>query len=113
MRFNTWIKAMGSALLVTPLLGCAGTGSFMNGASLYGSRLAASVPAERVVDASAGRWIYVDYGETVRFKNGDREFDWRFDGLDARSIRLSQIAPASFGPTHTDIDIGRDPRNTN
>jgi hypothetical protein len=110
MLSKTFTKLVASVLVMTPLLAFAAKDTYMNGKSIYGDSNG-SAHADRIVDASMGGWIRVSYGETVDFTNGDKAFTWQFDGLDARPIKLSVIAPADFGPSDTTIYIDMNPLN--
>ena len=39
------------------------------------------------------RWVNVTRGEAIRFVVGNTEFGWKFDGPNAQSFDLRQVAP--------------------
>lgn len=79
---------------------------FMTGKSIYGQPAAQGAPA-RVVDLASTDRLNVGYGESVVFRSGAQQFSWTFDGLDRRSVDLSQIAPAGFTNKPFAVNIGR------
>lgn len=99
------------ALSVLPFTSFAASGDrFMNGQSIYGQPAAQGAPV-RVVDLGAADRLNVAYGESVAFRNGDKQFAWTFDGLDRRSVDLNQIAPSGFASKPFVVYVGRSPSN--
>ena len=99
------------ALSVLPFTSFAASGDrFMNGQSIYGQPAAQGAPV-RLVDLGSTDRLNVAYGESVAFRNGDKQFSWTFDGLDRRSVDVSQIAPAGFANKPLVVYVGRSPSN--
>lgn len=69
--------------------------SFPNGRSWYGVPNSAE-SATRVIDVRTTKAINVNCGETITFKNGDKQFTWRFDVANHRAVDLRKVAPADF-----------------
>ena len=69
---------------------------FANGESYYGQPVAATSQA-LVVDVSKAKYFNVNYGDTVVFQNGGKQFAWTFNGLDRVAVKLEKIAPSDFG----------------
>lgn len=88
----------------------AGGDRFLNGQSIYGQPAAQGAPV-RVVDLGSTDRLNVAYGESVAFRNGAKQFSWTFDGLDRRSVDVSQIAPADFAGKPLVVYVGRNPSN--
>lgn len=100
-----------AALSVLPLAGFAASGNtFMNGQSVHGQPAAQGAPV-RLVDLASTDRLKVAYGESVTFRSGAQRFSWTFDGLDRRSVDVSQIAPAGFAGKPFVVYVGRDPSN--
>ena len=55
--------------------------------------------------------LNVGYGESVVFRSGAQQFSWTFNGLDRRSVDVSQIAPAGFASKPFAVHVGRSPSN--
>lgn len=83
---------------------------FMNGQSIYGQPAAQGSPV-RLVDLGSTDRLNVAYGESVAFRSGEKQFSWTFDGLDRRSVDVSQIAPAGFASKPFVVYVGRNPSN--
>ena len=99
------------ALSVVPFLSFAASGPvFMNGQSIYGQPATQGAPV-RVVDLAATDRLNVGYGESVVFRSGAQQFSWTFNGLDRRSVDVSQIAPAGFASKPFAVHVGRSPSN--
>lgn len=88
----------------------AGAETFRNGESFYGQPSRGGADA-RVVDVGATKYINVQYGETVTFRNQGKEFTWTFDGLDQRAVDVQKIAPAGFAATPVTAYVARNPQN--
>jgi len=99
------------ALSAFPFTSFAANGKmFMNGQSIYGQPAAQGTPV-RVVDLGSTDRLNVAYGESVAFRCGEKQFSWTFDGLDRRSVDLSQIAPAGFAGKSLVVYVSRNPSN--
>lgn len=99
------------ALSAFPFTSFAASGNmFMNGQSIYGQPAAQGTPV-RVVDLGSTDRLNVAYGESVAFRSGEKQFSWTFDGLDRRSVDVSQIAPAGFAGKSLVVYVGRNPSN--
>ncbi len=84
---------------------------FANGMCLYGSSHTGQ-QAERVIDVQkAGHTVGVNYGETVKFVDGDKSFTWTFNGLGGRNVDVQRIAPAGFMTHGLNVSVDRDPSN--
>jgi len=98
------------ALSVVPFISAASFAAngpvFINGQSIYGQPAAQGTPV-RVVDLAAADRLKVAYGESVVFRNGAQQFSWTFNGLDRRSVDVSQIAPAGFASKPFAVQVGR------
>jgi hypothetical protein len=67
-----------------------------------------TAPAE-TVDLARTHAVAVQYGETVKFVNGDHSFTWTFDGADNRGLALSQIAPSDVDTRMAKVYVGTNP----
>lgn len=104
----TAITSASSAALSAP------APTFMTGESIYGRPGQGSSVATRTVDLRAARYANVDYGETVVFHDGQRQFAWTFNGVDFVSVPLKSIAPGDLNvPERFRVYVGRDPLNRN
>lgn len=90
----------------------AGPDTFPSGRSYYGSP-GGDATAARLVDVAAGKYINVQYGETITFRSEGQQFTWTFDGLDRRAVDLAKIAPAGFAAKAFTIYIPGNPSNRN
>jgi hypothetical protein len=78
-----------------------------NGKSIYGSSAPAS-QAGKVVDLNAsGQALNIECGEAVTFRNGDKSFSWKFDGVGHRVVDLQAIAPAGFSSKPLKVYVAR------
>ncbi len=99
------------ALSIVPFVSFAASGPVLvNGQSIYGQPATLGAPV-RVVDLAAMDRLNVGYGESVVFRSGAQQFSWTFNGLDRRSVDVSQIAPAGFVSKPFAVQVGRSPSN--
>lgn len=78
-----------------------------NGKSIHGGSAPAS-QASKVVDLNAsGQDLNVECGETITFRNGDKSFSWKFDGVGHRVVDLQAIAPAGFSSKPLKVYVAR------
>ncbi len=52
--------------------------------------------ATKVVDVKDTKYINLNCGETVTFRNGDKTFTWRFDLVNHGQVDARKVAPAGF-----------------
>lgn len=104
------IRAAGIVAIALPAFAHAACQDrFGNGMCIYGSSQTGQ-QAERVVNVDkSARTIGVNYGETVKFVDGDKSFTWTFNGLGGRNVELSRIAPAGFMTHGLGVSVDRDP----
>ncbi|CAG0932896.1 hypothetical protein RHDC3_02370 [Rhodocyclaceae bacterium] len=101
--------ALVAVLISVPALAAAPQGHrFANGQCYYGQPAAATSNA-RVIDVSAAKYVNVAYGDTVAFKNGDKQFVWTFNGMDRVAVKLEMIAPSDFGRGEFTVYVPSDP----
>ena len=82
--------------------------TFGNGQSFYGQP-AQQASTARVVDVATARHLNVEYGETVTFRSGGKDFSWTFNGLDRRAVDIAKIAPAGFTGKSFNVYVAPNP----
>ena len=104
---NTFTVTIAAVGLVACLSAAAqGTGSIF-----WGSPVPVAQAGRTIVINPDTRWVNVAQGETIRFVAGSIEFSWRFDGPDARSFDLAQVAPAGAVPGSITVYVAGIPRH--
>jgi hypothetical protein len=97
-----------ASVLMAPVLASAECHDrYVSGQCLYGQS-AVGAYASKVVDVSSAAYVNVRFGETVEFRNGNKQFAWTFDGQDRREVDLAKFAPADFGADRFKVYIGMD-----
>lgn len=81
--------------------------TFRNGQSIFGEPKAAEDQDRLIALDTPPRHVDVRYGEALRFEMAGRQFGWRFNGLDNRSLDLRDIAPDGFEVPRLRLYIGR------
>ncbi|WP_298856807.1 CzcE family metal-binding protein [uncultured Aquimonas sp.] len=99
-----------ASLGITMAAAAAGPDTFRNGQSYYG-QVAATAAMGKTVDLGSTKYLNVEYGETITFRNAGRQFSWTFNGLDRRSVDVSKIAPPGFTSKPFVVYIAEDPNN--
>ena len=95
------VKSFAQATLVVATLVSASAAlaaqseTFANGRSHFGVPNTAD-QATKVVDVKSTKYINLDCGETVTFRNGDKTFTWRFDLVNHGQVDARKVAPAGF-----------------
>ena len=106
---NNTKELIAAVLLMSTLAApAARADTFMNGQSFYGQAASAGAGG-RAVDLDSARYLNVEFGETIIFRNSGRQFAWTFNGLDRRSVDVSKIAPAGFSTKPFVIYIAENP----
>ncbi len=110
MKALSTIRIATIAVAISGFLGgVAAAETFRNGQSLYGQSASEGVGL-RVVDIRSTKYANVQYGETVVFLGaGDKKFAWTFNGLDGRSWKLAQFAPAGFADKDYRVYVTKNP----
>lgn len=107
MPSSHWLRT--AALVALNLVAFASSAAsgpvFMNGTSIHGEPAAQGAPV-RVVDLASTDRLHVSPGESVVFRSGAQQFSWTFNGLDRRSVDLSQMAPAGLARKPFAVSIG-------
>ena len=69
--------------------------TFPSGRSHFGVA-STSEQATKVVDVRSTKYINIECGETITFRNGDKSFSWRFDVVNHGTVDAQKVAPAGF-----------------
>ena len=99
------------AIAAVGLVGCLFAAAQGRGNIFLGSPVPVAQAGRTIVINPETRWVNVSQGETIRFVAGSTEFNWRFDGPDARSFDLAQVAPAGAVPGSITVYVAGIPRH--
>lgn len=100
---------LSAAFILVPIVASAAPADhFRDGSSIYGDPGPAAA-ADRVVDVGTVKAINANYGETIVFRSGGKQFGWTFDGLGGRPVDLAKIAPTQFGGEALTVWVGKNP----